>query len=215
MPKNLTGGNKAKKGSNKEGGKSVKNRHMVEDLIDDITNGEIVINGKDSEIFVGKVEKKLGNGRFHVWLNGESFIDASIIGRMTGKGGKVWIDVGNIVVVDRGRPQDGALPHIIAVFDAKNIQRLKKIRPDMDDRFFTAANTEDGAEAGFEFDRSEEKKDGEDSDSDSENAESDSSANRKKTISTPVGKSIPVAPTPAAPKKQPKVITNEIDIDNI
>lgn len=213
MPKNLTGGNKAKKGSNKEGGKSVKNRHMVEDLIDDITNGEIVVNGKDSEIFVGKVEKKLGNGRFHVWLSGDSFIDASIIGRMTGKGGKVWIDVGNIVVVDRGCPKDGALPHIIAVFDAKNIQRLKKIQPDMDDRFFTATNTEDGVEVGFEFDRTEEKKD---DDSDSESEATDSSANRKKkTFSTPVGKSIPVAPTPAAPKKQPKVTTGEIDIDNI
>ena len=87
MPKNTTGGNKAKKGSNKEGGKSKKNRKIVDDVLDDVSTNEIVLTEADSEIVVGKVDKKLGNGAFHVWLGGDRFVRAEIIGRMSGKGG--------------------------------------------------------------------------------------------------------------------------------
>jgi hypothetical protein len=46
MPKNTTGGNKAKKGSNKEGGKSKKNKKMI--------NLEVFmpINGKGNQVKV-------------------------------------------------------------------------------------------------------------------------------------------------------------------
>jgi serine/threonine-protein kinase RIO1 len=68
MPKNTTGGNKAKKGSNKEGGKSKKNKKMVDDVLDDIATNEIILMSETTEIVVGKVDKKLGNGAFSIWL---------------------------------------------------------------------------------------------------------------------------------------------------
>ena len=157
MPKNTTGGNKAKKGSNKEGGKSKKNRKIVDDLLDDITMGEIVLTDADSEIIVGKVDKKLGNGAFSVWLGGDRFVRAEIIGRMTGKGGKVWIDVGNIVMVDRGDVKSAVHAHIIGVFNSKQISKLKDMDLGLDERFFngTIGTGSDEEEGGIEFDRTE------------------------------------------------------------
>lgn len=157
MPKNTTGGNKAKKGSNKEGGKSKKNRKIVDDLLDDITMGEIVLTDANSEIVVGKVDKKLGNGAFSVWLGGDRFIRAEIIGRMTGKGGKVWIDVGNIVMVDRGDVKSAVHAHIIGVFNSKQISKLKDMDLGLDERFFngTIGTGSDEEEGGIEFDRTE------------------------------------------------------------
>jgi translation initiation factor IF-1 len=157
MPKNTTGGNKAKKGSNKEGGKSKKNRKIVDDLLDDITMGEIVLTDANSEIVVGKVDKKLGNGAFSVWLGGDRFVRAEIIGRMTGKGGKVWIDVGNIVMVDRGDVKSAVHAHIIGVFNSKQISKLKDMDLGLDERFFngTIGTGSDEEEGGIEFDRTE------------------------------------------------------------
>ena len=157
MPKNTTGGNKAKKGSNKEGGKSKKNRKIVDDLLDDITMSEIVLTDADSEIIVGKVDKKLGNGAFSVWLGGDRFVRAEIIGRMTGKGGKVWIDVGNIVMVDRGDVKSAVHAHIIGVFNSKQISKLKDMDLGLDERFFngTIGTGSDEEEGGIEFDRTE------------------------------------------------------------
>jgi translation initiation factor IF-1 len=164
MPKNTTGGNKAKKGSNKEGGKSKKNKKMVEDVLDDVTAGEIVLTTEGSEIVVGKVDKKLGNGAFSIWLGGERFVRAEIIGRMSGKGGKVWIDVGNLVVVDRGDVKSAVHAHIIGVFNSKQIARLKKMEVGLDDRFFNGAlgaGSDEDEEGGIEFDRTEPAVDGE------------------------------------------------------
>lgn len=157
MPKNTTGGNKAKKGSNKEGGKSKKNRKIVDDLLEDITMGEIVLTDANSEIVVGKVDKKLGNGAFSVWLGGDRFVRAEIIGRMTGKGGKVWIDVGNIVMVDRGDVKSAVHAHIIGVFNSKQISKLKDMDLGLDERFFngTIGTGSDEEEGGIEFDRTE------------------------------------------------------------
>ena len=163
MPKNTTGGNKAKKGSNKEGGKSKKNKKMVDDVLDDIATNEIILMSDKTEIVVGKVDKKLGNGAFSIWLGGDRFIRAEIIGRMSGKGGKVWIDIGNLVVVDRGDKDSAVHAHIIGVFNSKQIARLKILETGVDERFFNGAigaGSED-EEGGIEFDRTEEKPEGE------------------------------------------------------
>ena len=159
MPKNTTGGNKAKKGSNKEGGKSKKNKKMVDDVLDDIATNEIILMSDKTEIVVGKVDKKLGNGAFSIWLGGDRFIRAEIIGRMSGKGGKVWIDVGNLVVVDKGDVKSAVHAHIIGVFNSKQISKLKSMDVGLDERFFNGtigAGSED-EEGGIEFDRTEEK----------------------------------------------------------
>ena len=160
MPKNTTGGNKAKKGSNKEGGKSKKNRKIVDDVLDDVSTNEIILTEADSEIVVGKVDKKLGNGAFHVWLGGDRFGRAEIIGRMSGKGGKVWIDVGNLVVVDKGDVKSAVHAHIIGVFNSKQISKLKSMDLGLDERFFngTIGAGSDDEEGGIEFDRTEEEK---------------------------------------------------------
>lgn len=168
MPKNTTGGNKAKKGSNKEGGKSKKNRKIVDDVLDDVSTNEIVLTAVDSEIVVGKVDKKLGNGAFYVWLGGDRFVRAEIIGRMSGKGGKVWIDVGNLVVVDKGDVKSAVHAHIIGVFNSKQISRLKTMDLGLDERFFNGtigAGSED-EEGGIEFDRTEERAEGDEAEID-------------------------------------------------
>jgi translation initiation factor IF-1 len=158
MPKNLTGGNKAKKGANKEGAKSVKNRKLVEDLLDDISKGEINILSRDERIVVAKVDKKLGQGRFSVWLGGDRLVQATIPGRMGkgGRGGAVWIDVGNLVRVDLGDPSVKMDAMIECVFSAKHIARLKNLLPAMDSRFFTGTiGSSSDDEGGIEFDRTE------------------------------------------------------------
>jgi len=158
MPKNLTGGNKAKKGANKEGSKSIKNKRLVEDLLDDIAKGEINILAKDERIVVAKVDKKLGQGRFSVWLGGDRVVQATIPGRMgKGRGGAIWIDVGNLVRVDLGDPSVRMDAMIECVFSSSQIQRLKNLLPEMDGRFFmgvTSSASDD--EGGIEFDRSDE-----------------------------------------------------------
>ena len=168
MPKNTTGGNKAKKGSNKEGGKSKKNRKIVDDVLDDVSTNEIVLTAVDSEIVVGKVDKKLGNGAFYVWLGGDRFVRAEIIGRMSGKGGKVWIDVGNLVVVDKGDVKSAVHAHIIGVFNSKQISKLKGMDVGLDERFFngTIGAGSDDEEGGIEFDRTEEKPEGDEAEVD-------------------------------------------------
>ena len=157
MPKNMTGGNKNRGRANKEGGKSKKNRTMVDNLLDDVATNEIVLTSAESEIVVGKVDKKLGNGAFSVWLGGDRLIRAEIIGRMTGKGGKVWIDVGHLVVVDRGDVKSAVHPHIIGVFNSKQISKLKDMNLELDERFFsgTIGTGSDDEEGGIEFDRTE------------------------------------------------------------
>ena len=157
MPKNMTGGNKSRGRANKEGGKSKKNRTMVDNLLDDVATNEIVLTSAESEIVVGKVDKKLGNGAFSVWLGGDRLIRAEIIGRMTGKGGKVWIDVGQLVVVDRGDVKSAVHPHIIGVFNSKQISKLKDMNLELDERFFsgTIGTGSDDEEGGIEFDRTE------------------------------------------------------------
>jgi len=168
MPKNTTGGNKAKKGSNKEGGKSKKNRKIVDDVLDDVSTNEIILTAVDSEIVVGKVDKKLGNGAFYVWLGGDRFVRAEIIGRMSGKGGKVWIDVGNLVVVDKGDVKSAVHAHIIGVFNSKQISKLKGMDVGLDERFFngTIGAGSDDEEGGIEFDRTEEKPEGDEAEVD-------------------------------------------------
>ena len=168
MPKNTTGGNKAKKGSNKEGGKSKKNRKIVDDVLDDVSTNEIILTAVDSEIVVGKVDKKLGNGAFYGWLGGDRFVRAEIIGRMSGKGGKVWIDVGNLVVVDKGDVKSAVHAHIIGVFNSKQISKLKGMDVGLDERFFngTIGAGSDDEEGGIEFDRTEEKPEGDEAEVD-------------------------------------------------
>jgi translation initiation factor IF-1 len=157
MPRNMTGGKGAKGRANKEGGKATKNRKMVDDVLDDVITKEIDITSAYSEIVVGKVDKKLGNGAFSVWLGGDRLIRAEIIGRMTGKGGKVWIDVGNLVVVDRGDLKSAVHAHIIGVFNSKQISKLKEMNLELDERFFsgTIGTGSDEEEGGIEFDRTE------------------------------------------------------------
>lgn len=157
MPKNTTGGNKAKKGANKESGKAKKNRTKIEDLLDDIENNQVSLDSPDSEVAVGKVEKKLGNCYFHVWLGKDVFKNYPLAGCMTGRRGKVFVEVGNLVLIDRGN-DNGSLPHIIAVFTEKQIDQLKNLSSgsSLDERFFmgTTSDQTDG-DRGYEFDRSE------------------------------------------------------------
>jgi hypothetical protein len=74
-----------------------------------------------------------------------------------GRGGAIWIDVGNLVRVDLGDPSVKMDAMIESVFSAGQIQRLKKLLPALDARFFTGTiGSSSDDEGGIEFDRTEE-----------------------------------------------------------
>jgi len=169
MPRNVTGGSGHKAQSNSEGSKARHNRCFIDDLLDDIRNGE-----KVDDIKIARVTKLVGSGRMEVFYLDEIvdekkkdfFEDAGkkeyrvvqqiipMRGGLRGKGKKsVWISVDNIVMVaDTGL--GGTTHEIIAVFSAEQVARLRKLKPDMDERMFLKNGSTNAADAdlGFEFD---------------------------------------------------------------
>lgn len=172
MPRNVTGGSGHKAQRNSEGSKAKHNRTRVDDLLDDIRTGE---NVKD--IIIGRVTKRFGNGRMEVFyiteidVNNPRYdgtlaeedkprrfeyraetMNVPLCGALKGKGKKnVWVDVDSVVmIVETGL---SGVPHeIVAVFLPEQVSRLRKLKPDMDDRLF-AKSTDDltKAESMFEF----------------------------------------------------------------
>ncbi len=137
MPPQKNSGNKKGK---RETGVSVKNRQFIADLMSDLRQNKHV-----DDVYLGRVTKKLGNGRvevFYVVKESEKTFDhdgndiikdsyksyekqALIKGSFRGKGKhSVWIDVGNAVVVaDAGLGQLS----IMAVLTRDQLQDIAKI----------------------------------------------------------------------------------------
>jgi hypothetical protein len=161
MPKNLTGGNKAKKQSGKERSNVKHNRELTEDFVDDVAHGRDL----EDEIFVGRVKKGFGFGRFSVQMQDGSETECSIRGNlaMRGKaaraaGNPLAISMDSFVLVlnaDFGKM-------IVGVLTRKQIgqirDKLKAVK-----NFFELgeAGAEDG---GYEFDYDGVKEEGEESD---------------------------------------------------
>ena len=181
MPRNTTGGTGHKAQRNGEGSKARNNRCFIDDLLDDIRNGEVI-----TDVHVARVTKRMGCGRMEVfymeevvdekkrddWLTGEKTVIRKVEervvqqiipmrGGLRGKGKKtVWVDLDSLVMVaDTGLA--GTTHEIVAVFSPEQVARLRKLRPDMDGRYFLKGTTDTSSkeDGGFEFE--EEKEDGE------------------------------------------------------
>jgi hypothetical protein len=172
MPRNITGGSGHKAQRNSEGSKARNNRCFVDDLLDDIKNGEDV-----RDVHVARVTKRMGCGRMEVfylqevveekkkddWLTGEKSVTRKVEqrvmqqvvpmrGGLRGKGKKsVWVDLDSLVMVaETGLA--GTTHEIVAVFSPEHVARLRKLKPDMDERYFLKGTTETAvADSGFEF----------------------------------------------------------------
>jgi hypothetical protein len=79
-------------------------------------------------------------------------------GGLRGKGKKtVWVDLDSLVMIaETGLA--GTTHEIVAVFSPEQVAKLRKLRPDMDERYFLKGSSEATSkqEAGFEFEQEEE-----------------------------------------------------------
>ena len=106
------------------------------------------------------------------WLTGEKSVTRKVEqrvvqqiipmrGGLRGKGKKtVWVDLDSLVMVaETGLA--GTTHEIVAVFSPEQVARLRKLRPDMDERYFLKGSSDPTSkeDAGFEFEA--EKEDGE------------------------------------------------------
>lgn len=171
MPRNTTGGSGHKAQRNSEGSKARNNRCLVDDLLEDIKNGENV-----SDVHVARVTKRMGCGRMEVfylaevvddkkkddWLSGDTSkkteyrVVEQIVpmrGGLRGKGKRtVWVDLDSLVmIVETGLA--GTTHEIVAVFSPEQVSKLRRLKPDMDKRYFLKGSAEASSnqESGFEF----------------------------------------------------------------
>jgi hypothetical protein len=156
MPRNLTGGSKHKSQSNSESSKARNNRTIIENLLDDYRLGT-----NTDGVFVGRVLRRMGCGRMEVFymrkqyneFEGEHGVEVTQIvpmrGGLRGRGKKdVWVDPGALVVLsETGLAQ--TTHEIVAVFSAAQIAKLRKLKPEMDSRFFAEAGTPQEDEGGI------------------------------------------------------------------
>lgn len=159
MPKNLTGGNKAKGRSNGESDKLKKNRRLVDDLFSDLQLDEDL-----SGVHIGRVTKKFGFGRMEVFFmepcpSGPQpkLLNCPLRGGMRGKGKKdVWVDADSIVVLGTTGVPGSSEYEIIAVLTQEQCRHLKRIKPDTDPRILNKDIAE--SDEGFEFDKDDKTK---------------------------------------------------------
>jgi hypothetical protein len=175
MPRNTTGGSGHKAQRNSEGSKARNNRCFVDDLLDDIKNGENV-----SDVHVARVTKRMGCGRMEVfyleevqekkkddWLTGETCkkVEQRVVqqivpmrGGLRGKGKRtVWVDLDSLVMIaETGLA--GTTHEIVAVFSPEQIAKLRRLKPEMDERYFLKGSAEVSSkqDGGFEFEEERE-----------------------------------------------------------
>lgn len=149
MTKNTTGG-KGHKSQKSENPKAVKNRRLADLWVSDMGN-------KFPEgTLLGRVTKRLGNGRMEVFAQDENkkfheALNIPLRGGMTGRSkSSCWVDVGKLVLIYAtnlvGTPYE-----IFAVLEPQQVSALKKIET-LDARFFIPMNSETVEEdAGYEF----------------------------------------------------------------
>jgi hypothetical protein len=171
----MTGGSGHRAQRNSEGSKARHNREHIEDLLDDYRKGE-----RTDGVFVGRVTRRMGSGRMEVFYTRtvvdtdaeEGFmLDApkkttktrteavqQIIpmrGGLRGKAKKtVWVDIDSLVMIaETGLA--GATHEIIAVFNAEQVAKYRKLVPNADERLFLKSGDDQPDEGGIQFDAAE------------------------------------------------------------
>lgn len=151
MPKNFTGGKGHRSGQNSESGASVKNKRLFDDLLSDIRSNEDL-----SGVYVGRVIRKLGDGRTEVVYFNEGrqeTVQAIIKGSLRGRGKRdAFVDLNSIVMLVHLGLDSGTTYEIMNVFTPEQIHILKR-ELDLDDRLFV--NTAERKDEAFEFEREE------------------------------------------------------------
>jgi hypothetical protein len=164
MPKNTTGGNKAKGRANSESERSKKNGRLVEDLISDLRSFDAL-----EGVHIGRITRKFGNGRFEIFIVEKlpsgpcsRLLNAPLAGRMRGRGKKdVWVDIDTIVVVGSTEMGGSLEFEIIGTISPDRIRDIRKIRPDLDPRIFLNSASAEADEECVIFEKDETKKDDE------------------------------------------------------
>ena len=155
MVKNTTGGSGHKGQSSRENPRVAKNRRLADAWVEDLGNTF------PAETLLGRITKRMGNGRYEVFAQGSDrfyeVLNVPLRGSMQGGKGKhaTFVGVDSLVLI--AETGLGGTPYeVVALFEPHHIKQLKndtRLNP----RFF-AAPTETAAveEAGFEFDEEEE-----------------------------------------------------------
>jgi hypothetical protein len=149
MPKNLTGGNKGKKQSGKERSNVKHNRELTEDFVDDVVRGEDL----KGEIFIGRVKKGFGFGRFSVLMQTGDEIECSIRGNLAMRG-KAARAAGNTLAISMDSfvlVQDAEFGKlIVGVLNRKQVGQVRdKVKAVKNFFELGEEGVEDG---GYEFD---------------------------------------------------------------
>jgi hypothetical protein len=146
MPKNVQGGSKHKKGSNSESSTSKKNKKLFDNLLSDIYGDEDI-----GGIHIGRVAKKLGDGRMEVeyFENGRlETVKALMKGSIRGRGKKdAWVDLGAFVILNETGVMGTMAFEIVMPLDPHQVARLKK-EGLVDEHFFE--KTTNGGDIEFE-----------------------------------------------------------------
>lgn len=156
MTKNFKGGSGHKAQRNSEAPKARKNRGLVDDLLDDLTNGKDI-----SGVFVGKVTRRIGHGQMEVFFVEEKSVNGELIiydrqqimpmaGSLTGKGkSSVWVDIGSFVRID-STGLSRTTHEIVAVFTEDQVRKLRKLDV-VDERMFAKGGEIDEKEPDIVF----------------------------------------------------------------
>ena len=162
--------NNGKRAAAKVSGATKKNNSLISNLLDDLNEDDA------NNIFIGRVIKKLGNGRMQVFYtikNEDGDIQpqldqASIRGNMRGRSKRsLWIDIGTIVIVSKTEQFKGSKSfEIIGVVGEDQLDKIKEaaqldprvLAVDItDEASLMTAIKKENAEGGFEFSNEEEK----------------------------------------------------------
>lgn len=136
MPPQKNSGNKA---STKESNASKKSKRFIQNLFEDLRSDDL-----PTDVYVGRIVKKLGNGRMEVFYseertNGElrgHLTQAVIRGSFRGKSKRsVWFEEGSIVIITSTGIAGSAAFEIVALVPQEQYRELRK-EMDIDPRVF-------------------------------------------------------------------------------
>ena len=124
MPKNTQGGSKHRKGSNSESSTSMKNKKLFNNLLSDIRDDEDI-----DGILVGRVMRKLGDGRMEVDYIKNDRLEtekARMKGSIRGRGKRdAWVDVGSYVLLNETGVSGTLAFEIVMPLNVDQVKTLK------------------------------------------------------------------------------------------
>jgi len=146
MPPQKNAGNR---GAKKDTGVSFKNQKFIRDLMSDLKE-----DGAVDDVYVGRVTKRLGNGRMEVFYiedDRTKLITSLIRGSFRGRGKRsVWIDVGSFVAIASTGVGGSLAFEIVAVLTPSQAQEIG-----LDPRILNPETSVSETKDGFEFDHAE------------------------------------------------------------